>query len=424
MFNSKSIILSVLVLIILVVSVLGGALGASFGFGFLSGPLPFISIAAETIFKPFGYELKNSSVMLWMSMIVLIVLSWLATRKLEEVPSKLQNIFELIIQFFMDTAREAGGDKAKRFLPVVITIFFAVLAFNWLGILPGVGSIGKIETIDEWVTHHSHSGHCSKVEVAHSSKTEVNVNQEILSKLCVLEEESSHGFVVFDSYESSFLSKINIMPIGRGESSRAPLSSIGNYEVEEIEQIRKKILNGEDPNKLEEWKKIKTNISIGRVSELYESKNGTVSPSEYIGKKTGELIPFFRGASTDVNTTLAIAIFAMISIQYWGFSSLGFKGYSGKFINLSQGPINAFVGILELFGELAKTISFTFRLFGNMFAGEIVLISMGFLLPMIGMIPFMGLELFVGVIQALIFSMLTLVFGVMAATSHSEHDEL
>ena len=113
MFNSKSIILSALVLIILVVSVLGGALGASFGFGFLSGPLPFISIAAETIFKPFGYELKNSSVMLWMSMIVLIVLSWLATRKLQEVPSKLQNIFELIIQFFMDTAREAGGDKAK-----------------------------------------------------------------------------------------------------------------------------------------------------------------------------------------------------------------------------------------------------------------------------------------------------------------------
>ena len=76
-----------------------------------------------------------------------------------------------------------------------------------------------------------------------------------------------------------------------------------------------------------------------------------------------------------------------------------------------------------MFGELAKTISFTFRLFGNMFAGEIVLISMGFLLPMIGMIPFMGLELFVGVIQALIFSMLTLVFGIMAATSHSEHDE-
>ena len=95
MFNSKSIILSALVLIILVVSVLGGALGASFGFGFLSGPLPFISIAAETIFKPFGYELKNSSVMLWMSMIVLIVLSWLATRKLQEVPSKLQNIFDL-----------------------------------------------------------------------------------------------------------------------------------------------------------------------------------------------------------------------------------------------------------------------------------------------------------------------------------------
>jgi len=318
----------------------------------------------------------------------------------------------LIYQFFMDTADEAGGKKARRFLPVVVTIFLGVLAFNWLGILPGVGSIGKIETIEEWVHHHSHSGHCA--EISHDSKSDA-----IMSELCVLEEEHDHGFVVFDRVGS-----LNLMPLGRGEAKRAPLSAIGGYKVEDIEKIKKKIENGSTPENVEELVIIQKNIHDGKVVELYENESdGTLSPKTYLGKNTGELIPFFRGASTDVNTTLAIAIFSMFAIQFWGFSSLGLKGYGGKFINFSHGPLNAFVGILELFGEFAKTISFTFRLFGNMFAGEIVLISMGFLLPLIGMIPFMGLELFVGVIQAIIFSMLTLVFGVMAVTAHSEHEE-
>ena len=92
------------VFIIFIVSVLGGALGAGFGFGFLGGPLPFISIAAETIFhisNPISYDLKNSTVMLWISIALLIFLSWLATRNMKEIPSGLQNIFELIYQFFI-----------------------------------------------------------------------------------------------------------------------------------------------------------------------------------------------------------------------------------------------------------------------------------------------------------------------------------
>ena len=405
-------ILSV-VLGIFVVSVLGGALGDGFGLGFLGGPLPFISIAAETVLHistPFSYDLKNSTVMLWIAMLLLIILSWRATRNMKEIPSGLQNVFEMIFQFWIDTAEEAGGKTARRFLPVVITIFLGVLAFNWLGIMPGVGSIGKVETIEEWVHHHSHSGHCAE---------DYKDSLPIMAELCVLEEEYYHGFVVFDKTAG-----ISLMPLGRGESTRAPLSAIGGYTPDEIKDIKKKIDSGTSPDDITRLNEILENIHNGRVVQLYEKESdGSISPKSYLGKKTGELIPFFRGASTDVNTTLAIAIFSMIAIQFWGFSSLGFKGYGGKFINFSQGPINAFVGILELFGEFAKTISFTFRLFGNMFAGEIVLISMGFLLPLVGMMPFMGLELFVGVIQALIFSMLTLVFGVMAVTSHSDHDD-
>ncbi|MYB47887.1 MAG: hypothetical protein F4X72_01195 [Dehalococcoidia bacterium] len=80
------------------------------------------------------------------------------------------------------------------------------------------------------------------------------------------------------------------------------------------------------------------------------------------------------------------------------------------------------VGLLEIIGELARIVSFTFRLFGNIFAGEMLLIIMAFLLPVIGLIPFLGLELFVGFMQAIVFSVLTLVFASMAVVAHDgEH---
>ena len=133
-------------------------------------------------------------------------------------------------------------------------------------------------------------------------------------------------------------------------------------------------------------------------------------------------MPFFRGSNSDINSTLALALCAMITIHWWGIRYLGLFGHFGKFINFKNGPINFFVGILELVGEFAKVISFTFRLFGNIFAGEVLLFAMAFLLPLIGIIPFIGLELFVGLIQGLIFSMLTLVFAAIATVSHNSDE--
>jgi F-type H+-transporting ATPase subunit a len=174
------------------------------------------------------------------------------------------------------------------------------------------------------------------------------------------------------------------------------------------------------------WERIEHDIHEGVVKEAftYDLGGPSQTPYDFKGQTAGLLVPYLRGASTDVNTTLAIAIVAMLTVQIWGFRALGVRGYGGKFLvnPISQGPIATFVGVLEGFGELTRTISFTFRLFGNMFAGEILLIAMAFLLPLIGIIPFMGLELFVGVIQAYIFAMLTLVFGVMAVASHGDHD--
>ncbi len=134
------------------------------------------------------------------------------------------------------------------------------------------------------------------------------------------------------------------------------------------------------------------------------------------------LIPFIRSASADLNVTLAIAIISVFSIQIFGIMALGVFKYAGKFISF-KGPIEFFVGILELVSEVAKMISFSFRLFGNIFAGEVLLTIVLFLAPYLVPLPFLFLEIFVGFIQALVFSMLTLVFLKVATTGHEEHHE-
>jgi F-type H+-transporting ATPase subunit a len=156
------------------------------------------------------------------------------------------------------------------------------------------------------------------------------------------------------------------------------------------------------------------------------------------GKAVGELKPLFRGPNTDLNTPLALAIVSAIAVETWGITSLGFFGYGRKFFNFGgifkglvklnfgmvfRGVIDAFVGILEFISEVVRLVSFTFRLFGNMFAGEVVILMFTFLTPIIVTILFYGLEMFVGVVQAFIFAMLTLVFGVMAVTAHEGHEE-
>lgn len=131
------------------------------------------------------------------------------------------------------------------------------------------------------------------------------------------------------------------------------------------------------------------------------------------------LVPFLRAPASDLNTTLAFAIISVIITNIFGVSAIGFLKHFGKFINFKS-PISFFVGMLESVAEIAKIISFSFRLFGNVFAGEVLLIVIGVLVPYIAPIPFLGLEVFVGFIQALVFSMLTLVF-IKVAITETQH---
>jgi F-type H+-transporting ATPase subunit a len=156
------------------------------------------------------------------------------------------------------------------------------------------------------------------------------------------------------------------------------------------------------------------------------------------GNFVGELKPFLRSVNTDLNTPLALAIMSAIFVEFWGISTLGFGTYGRKFFNFGgifrglrhlslgqfgRGIIDAFVGFLEFVSEVVRLVSFTFRLFGNMFAGEVVILMFTFLFPLVFPLIFYGLELFVGIIQAFIFAALTLVFGMMAVAHGGAHEE-
>ena len=148
-------------------------------------------------------------------------------------------------------------------------------------------------------------------------------------------------------------------------------------------------------------------------------------------------IPYFRGGTADLNTTLALAIIGVVASHIFGIMALGLWHHFNKFINLKAfleipkkirkdpsiiivNPIKAFVGIIEIIGEAAKVASLSFRLFGNIFAGEVLLASMSAILAWGMPIPFMLLEVIVGLIQALIFAILILIY-LSINTTQEEH---
>lgn len=276
------------------------------------------TLASETIAHIGSFSLRNSMLMGWIAMAVLIVSALVLRRKgVKLVPRGFQNFVEVIIGGLFDFFNTVTQDEkqTRRFFPIVATIFIFVITSNWMGILPGVGSIGFYEKEHE----------TAEVSV------EVGGN--------------AHGEVAVE-------------------------------------------------------------VGVSEKAEPAEEKE--------------IFVPYFRSGYADVNMTLALAIISVIATQIFGIISLGFFHYAGKFfVNPFRDPIGFFVGLLELISELAKMISFSFRLFGNIFAGEVLLVVIGFLAPFIAPVPFYGLELFVGFVQALVFALLTLVFMKMAVTSHS-----
>lgn len=308
---------------------------ALLGFVFLRGPTPAIEIKAETI-QSFGpFDLTNTMLTSWIVVIIMVAAVYLGTRRRDLVPRGFQNLFEAALEAFYNLVVSVAGEKrGRRFFPVVATIFFFVLVSNWLSLFPVFNVIGFVK-------------------------------------------EEDHGFVMEQT-------DVGPLPL-----RWVALSSPSNFSGESID---------EDDADAEE-RRCQVNSEVPPCTPAEVARED--------GKIVGELIPLFRGPNTDLNTPLALAIVSAIAVESWGIASLGLGAYGRKFFNFGgmlrglfrrnfgqffQGAIDAFVGVLELISELVRLVSFTFRLFGNMFAGEVVILMFTFLTPLVLTIAFYGLN--------------------------------
>ncbi len=288
-----------------------------------------VTVSPEILFNisigGFVYPLTNTILTAWLVILALALLSYFATRKMELVPSGLQNVMEMAVESIMGLAESVAGDRARKFFVVVATIFIFVMFSNLVGLIPGFGPIGTIT--------------------------------------------------------------------------------------------------------LEPGKTAPTGIFI-----IGDAPQFAQNPAE---SGVPILAPFFRSPSTDVNLTFGIALIAMLLVEAWGMQMTGIGRYWLRFFRFGQlgeffrllfqgkvkigmffmGLIDFFVGLIELVSEFAKLIAFTFRLFGNIFAGEVVLLIMSFLFAALPLI-FYGFELFVGFVQAFVFAILALAFMTIATTPH------
>jgi F-type H+-transporting ATPase subunit a len=246
-----------------------------------------VSIKAEEIFNFLGFPVTNS--LLASSLVVILFfLIGLYFSKNSNSNSKPVFFIRFIIAKLYETFEPILGDLTPRVFPFIASIFLFVLMANWLGLLPGFGSIT--------------------------------------------------------------------------------------------------------------YKKAESTV-VKHVDEVTEAHADTVKTTEVEHHEAPT--PLLRGATADLNMTIALAVLAFLAIQYYGFKELGLS-YIGKFITF-KGPIDFFSGILELISEFSKIISFAFRLFGNVYAGEVLLAVIAFLIPVLASFPFLLLEVFVGFIQAIVF---------------------
>ncbi|MFA4942250.1 MAG: FoF1 ATP synthase subunit a [Patescibacteria group bacterium] len=262
------------------------------------------TLYAEPVFHVGGFPITNSLINSWLAVLIVVALAWSLKGKIKQVPKGLQNVLEMVFEAFFGIFDSVTGNRKKtlKLAPFVLAFFFFVLINNWMGLLPGVGSIGQI----------------------------------------VLSEEGHKLF-----------------------------------------------------------------------------------------------IPYFRGATADLNTTLALATLAVVASHIMGVVALGWWKYLNKFVNIKVllqipkkiikdptilliSPSKFFVGLIEVVGELSKIASLSFRLFGNIFAGEVLLASMSAIFAFGLPLPFMFLEIIVGLIQALIFAVLVLIYMSIATTAE-EH---
>ncbi len=170
------------------------------------------------------------------------------------------------------------------------------------------------------------------------------------------------------------------------------------------------------------WEVIPGIETIGTISHEVKGCSGAITSVFLTGSQSNCITPWLRPPSTDLNFTIGLAVISVIATQVYGFVVLGIGGQLGRYFTLKDGLIGLVVGLLELALEPLRILSLSFRLFGNLFAGDVLLLVINYLLPVVGPIPFYFLELFVGFIQAFVFAFLTLIFMTLGTISHGHED--
>jgi F-type H+-transporting ATPase subunit a len=171
------------------------------------------------------------------------------------------------------------------------------------------------------------------------------------------------------------------------------------------------------------WEVIPGVETIGTPThDIPGCENVTFNSIFLTGPASNCIIPWLRPPSTDLNFALALAIISVVVTQIYGFKLLGPRKQVGRYFTLRDGPMGLVVGMMELILEPLRIISLSFRLFGNLFAGDVLLLVVAFLVPFAGALPFYFLEIFIGFIQAFVFAFLTLIFMTLGTTAHGAED--
>ena len=397
------------------------------------GPQPEITVPPENLFALGPLKVSNTLLTSWVAMIFLVVFSFLATKSMKLLPGGFQNFVESVVGYVYDQVVDIAGEaNGRKFFAVTATFFFFIIVANWSGLLPFFNAVGKTDDVGHEIFAQLASSNPDKLTLAsngtYTDNKKFGAAKSDKSSGIVLTKNGAKAVefevragdtpgVALDRYVvflaktlAGFSPKQSLDAAGPADPAdvKAAFALLGTTDAKGTAANAPRLLTGAPT---ESGEHALTSPALG------ESFGGI---SFVESQKLTLIAPFFRSPASDVNTTLALGICSFFIVEFWGFQALGL-GYLKKFFNFSS-PINVFVGLLELLSEFIRIISFAFRLFGNIFAGEVLVLMLTFLMPFLFVDIVYGLELFVGFIQAAVFALLTLVFAVMAVESHGEEE--
>ncbi|MBI5931773.1 MAG: F0F1 ATP synthase subunit A [Chloroflexi bacterium] len=359
--------------------------------------VPVITIFGEPLVKDtfLGIKFTNTLVALVLVDIIIAVIAY-TLRNPQRVPKGFQGGFELIVDYLYGVTKNVVGPKdARKIFPLIATFFLVVLTANWTKLLPGFETVGAL--------------HCAESsDLVTMSGYPIHVDEGSLP------------------FSGSALSNIHFLKVEKGLDSGDKATEAG------YEECEAKYFGVTHEASAAEGEALTTDATAPEGETTEGAQDTATEETHEFSEAADRLVvtPFLRGAATDLNFTLALAIIAMFAVQYYGVQKLGL-GYFSKFVNLPalgnlgkkpMGLMDFVVGLLEVLSEVSKIISFAFRLFGVIFAGGILLIVATFLTGALAPAAVYGIEFFIGAIQAFVFFILPLVLINLAMVSHHAED--